>query len=52
MQAITTSRPASQLLVFIDGQQYMRRPASIRNEYGAIPGRFLGAAGILIELAA
>ena len=45
-------RAADQLLVLLDGQQHMRRPAAIRDEHRAIPGRFLGTAGILIELAA
>ena len=35
-----------------EGQQYMRRPTTIRDEYGTRDCGFLGSACILVELAA
>jgi len=34
-------KPAAQLQVFLDGQQYMRRPAVVREEHWAVSAGFL-----------
>lgn len=44
--------PAQQLLVVGVAQQHMRRPAAVGDDHGPALGGLLGAAGVLVELAA
>ncbi|WP_346300465.1 hypothetical protein [Halomonas sp. BM-2019] len=43
---------AGQSLVLLDAQQDMGGLAAIGDEYRTVPGRLLGSANVLIELAA